>query len=229
MSQLQPNNEPEQKKRKTAPTAAAAAADPRDEAIERVMNFDIEDTKMNRAVIRRLVQAGGGGDRIPSLTRGGDSKSANNKAKATSAHATNGLARLLAAHAPHKANEIREAMMTTAVIKIPDLSNPDAAAPSTRQSMPHKKARMRQDLPADCGWMMRDLLRNMKPGRERRPFLACLSYKYTKEGVEDFLGITISHKEWSLIRSHPNASATAEANGAHPNASATAEANGEVV
>ena len=46
--------------------------------VDRLVNFDMEDTKMNRAVIRTLVQAGGGGDRVLSLTRGGESSAAKN-------------------------------------------------------------------------------------------------------------------------------------------------------
>jgi hypothetical protein len=195
------------KKRKIAHDAQDAEV--REEAIQMVETFNPNDFKMNRAVIRRLAQAGGGNNvKELSLSRGGTSKAAVNKSKALSAYATNGLARLLVSKTPDKANEVRETMLANAVQRAPDLSpgieGPiRAAAPS-----PSKKAKVRDSLAADMGWMLRDLLRNMKSPSGRRPFLAVLAHNrtYTKTTVEEYLGIKISHREWSLIRTHPNCS-----------------------
>jgi hypothetical protein len=179
----------------------------RDEAIKLVGTFNPNDFMVNRAVIRRLAQAGGGNnDKELSLSRGGTSKAAVNKSKALCAYATNGLARLLASKTPDRQNEIRETMLATVAKKSPDLS-PGIKGPSRAAApSPSKKAKARDSLAADMGWMLRDMLRNMHSSSDRRPFLAVLAHNrtYTKPCVEEYLGITICNREWSLIRSHPN-------------------------
>jgi hypothetical protein len=115
----------EKKKRKIANDA-----DVREQAIKMVETFNPNDFKINRAVIRRLAQAGGGSnEKELSVSRGGTSKAAVNKSKALCACATNGLARILASKTPDKANEIRETMLATAAQRAPDLS-PGIEAPS---------------------------------------------------------------------------------------------------
>jgi hypothetical protein len=185
----------------------------REEAIKMVETFNANDFTMNRAVIRRLAQAGGSngnnGTKEISLSRGGTSKAAVNKSKALCAYATNGLARLLASKTPNKANEIRETMLATAAQRAPDLS-PGIEGPSRAAApSPSKKAKVMNSLAVDMGYMLRDMLRNMRTPSERRPFLAVLAHNraYTKPSVEEYLGIKIHHGEWSLIRSHPNCSA----------------------
>ena len=215
LQQQQPEKKKEKKKKKRKITEDAAEVETnrgqlREEAIKMVETFDPNDFKMNRAVIRRIAQAGGGNnDKELSLSRGGTSKAAVNKSKALCAYATNGLARLLASKTPDKANEIRDTMLATAAQRAPDLS-PGIEPPSRAAApSPSKKAKVMDSLSAGMGYMLRDMLRNTHPPSNRRPFLAVFAHNptFTKPSMEEFLGIKISHREWSLIRNHPNCSA----------------------